>query len=68
MLLDILTIIPEEVQNQVLQLGGNRRNKLRELIGCQSGSVLHLLSACTQHFPLNYDIQTRVRFFGQLRS
>ena len=62
-LLDILTVLPEEVQNQVLQLGGNRRNVLRELIGGQSGNVLELLSVCIQHWPANYDIQTRVRDF-----
>lgn len=59
-LLDILIVLPEEINNRSLRLGHNRRRELRDLLGKGCPSVLQFLVACLSSCPGNTEMLTRV--------
>ncbi|KAH7986571.1 hypothetical protein HPB49_025903 [Dermacentor silvarum] len=51
-LLEVLTVLPEELNSRSLRLGANRRNEIIELFTQVSGQVVHLLvSIGASHLP-----------------
>ncbi|XP_050046846.1 transportin-3 isoform X1 [Dermacentor andersoni] len=66
-LLEVLTVLPEELNSRSLRLGANRRNEIIELFTEVSGRVVHLLDVCLQPAQ-NPDERVRARVFRCLGS
>lgn len=66
-LLEVLTVLPEELNSRPLRLGANRRNEIIELFNQVSGQVVQLLDACLQPAQ-NPDERVRARVFRCLGS
>lgn len=66
-LLEVLTVLPEELNSRSLRLGANRRNEVVELFTQVSGQVVQLLDACLQPAQ-NPDERRRARVFRCLGS
>ena len=59
-LLDILLVLPEEINNRKFRIGNNRRARLTEIMTNNCRTVLELLLASLNHWPDDMDIKTRV--------
>uniref|UniRef100_A0A1E1XKR9 Transportin-3 n=1 Tax=Amblyomma sculptum TaxID=1581419 RepID=A0A1E1XKR9_AMBSC len=66
-LLEVLTVLPEELNSRCLRLGANRRNEVIEMFTQVSGQVVQLLDACLQPAQ-NPDDRLRARVFRCLGS
>ncbi|KAH8032052.1 hypothetical protein HPB51_022800 [Rhipicephalus microplus] len=66
-LLEVLTVLPEELNSRPLRLGANRRNEIIELFNQVSGQVVQLLDACLQPAQ-SPDERVRARVFRCLGS
>ncbi|XP_040069100.2 transportin-3 isoform X2 [Ixodes scapularis] len=66
-LLEVLTVLPEEVNSRSLRLGANRRNEVIEIFTQVSPQVVQLLDACLQSGTDN-DGKRRARVFRCLGS
>lgn len=60
-LLEILVVLPEEVNNRSLRLGENQRTKWKTILGDQCSGVLSMLSSCMEYWPNDEEIKIRVR-------
>ncbi|XP_064490151.1 transportin-3-like [Ornithodoros turicata] len=65
-LLEVLTVLPEEVNSRSMRLGANRRNEVIESFTQVSLQVIHLLDACIQ--PGATDSRRATRVFRCLGS
>ena len=59
-LLNLLVVIPEEINNRKIHIATNRRQKLTEIMTKNCRIVLELLVASLGHWPDNMEIKTRV--------
>ncbi|KAL4233679.1 Transportin-3 [Mactra antiquata] len=59
-LLEVLIVLPEEINSRSLRLGANRRDEVIEDLKSSSQVVLHLLSACTENMTSADSIQVKV--------
>ncbi|XP_069128619.1 transportin-3-like [Argopecten irradians] len=59
-LLEVLTVIPEEVNSRSLRLGSNRRNDIMEELTKASSVVLQLLTACLETCSTDPRAQAKV--------
>ncbi|XP_064397245.1 transportin-3-like [Halichondria panicea] len=59
-LLDVLIILPEEINNRYLHLGQNKRKQLTELLSASSSQVVGVLCACLGSCGENEEIATRM--------
>uniref|UniRef100_T1J5F3 Importin N-terminal domain-containing protein n=1 Tax=Strigamia maritima TaxID=126957 RepID=T1J5F3_STRMM len=60
-LLEIVTMLPEEVNNTSLRLGKNRRDEIRDEFDLVGPNVLQLLVACTESFgATDSRLQTKI--------
>uniref|UniRef100_UPI00358E79EC transportin-3-like isoform X1 n=2 Tax=Myxine glutinosa TaxID=7769 RepID=UPI00358E79EC len=65
-LLEILTVLPEEVHSRSLRIGANRRTEIIEELAFHAGTVLSLLAACAEN--CGSDERTLVKVFKCLAS
>ena len=59
-LLDLLLVLPEEMNCRALRLGTNRRARLTEMFTRSCRTVLELLLVSLTHWPNDVEIKTRV--------
>ena len=59
-LVEVLTVLPEEINSRSLRLGANRRDEITQEL-CQSASVVvQLLTACVENFAGDLRLQAKV--------
>ncbi len=63
-LLDLLLVLPEEINCRALRLGTNRRARLTEMFTRSCRTVLELLLVSLSHWPNDVEIKTRVIVVG----
>jgi len=59
-LLEILTVLPEELGSRTLRLGANRRSEVLKLFSASTNDVLHLLDSCLLCSPTDRLIGVRI--------
>ncbi|KAK7866974.1 hypothetical protein R5R35_006810 [Gryllus longicercus] len=59
-LLEILTVLPEEVNSRSLRLGANRRNEIILSLGMASGTVIQFLKSCLSNSGDNTQIHIKI--------
>ncbi|XP_059842985.1 transportin-3 [Hypanus sabinus] len=65
-LLEILTVLPEEVHSRSLRIGANRRTEIIEDLAYSSSTVVSMLTACTE--SCGNDEKTLIKVFRCLGS
>lgn len=58
-LLEVLTVVPEEVNSRSLRLGANRRAEYLDELAAASPVILQLLTACIDNYPEDSRLQAR---------
>lgn len=59
-LLEILTVLPEEVGSHHLRVGANRREEVTQELRASAATVLDLLTACVSQFPTDTNVKIRM--------
>ncbi|XP_022802202.1 transportin-3-like [Stylophora pistillata] len=59
-LLEILTVLPEEVGSHHLRVGANRREDVTQELRASAATVLNLLTACVSQFPTDTNVKIRM--------
>ncbi|XP_046572522.1 transportin-3-like [Haliotis rubra] len=59
-LLEVLTVMPEEINSRSLRLGANRRTEITEELGKSCPLVIQLLAACVDSVEGNHRVQAKV--------
>lgn len=59
-LLEILTVLPEEVGSHHLRVGANRRDEVIHELRASAATVLSLLTACVSQFPNDSNVKVRM--------
>ncbi|XP_064628883.1 transportin-3-like [Lineus longissimus] len=67
-LLEVLTVMPEEINSRSLRLGANRRKELTEELASAAPLVLQLLTACTENGACTVDERLQIKVFRCLGS
>ncbi|XP_060585985.1 transportin-3-like, partial [Ruditapes philippinarum] len=59
-LLEVLIVLPEEINSRSLRLGANRRQEVIDELKSSSQGVLHLLGVCLENMSTDVQIQIKV--------